>query len=107
MMEARTTNIKTILPNNTPIYIQARALGGDEDIAFKDKLPSFDQIAQAIEGITQSLTTVWDKVKPSKANVELNVEIALESGQLIAMLVNGSATASMKITLEWDKTSSS
>lgn len=98
-MEAKTKLIESTLPNGASIYIQAQNLGGEEDIAFTH--PSFEQITKALEGIAESLTTVWEKVKPSKVSVELNVQIAWKSGILTAILADTSATASMKVTLEW------
>jgi len=38
--------------------------------------------------------------------VEFGLEVALESGQLTAVLVKGSAKANLKITLEWASNSS-
>lgn len=38
--------------------------------------------------------------------MEFGLEVALESGQLTAVLVKGSAKANLKITLEWASNSS-
>ncbi len=42
------------------------------------------------------------RVKPTKASVELGLEIGVEAGQLTALLVKGTGKANLKITLQWD-----
>jgi hypothetical protein len=64
-------------------------------------LPSFKEVTDAIEGIAESVVCTLQKVKPRKACVEFGIEVALESGQLTALLVKGSGTSNLKITLEW------
>ena len=95
----RTKPVKVTLDNGTDIYVQARVVKGEEDIV--SLTGSFEKVTQAIEGIAQSLTAAWEKAKPSRASVEFGVEFAYEAGQVLAMFVDGSTTASMKITLEW------
>ena len=103
-METRTEIIKAELANGTIVHIQATALGGEEEVAFI--LPSFKKLTDAIEGIAESIVMSLQKVKPKKASVEFGLEVALESGQLTALLVKGSGTSNLKITLEWSESSS-
>lgn len=103
-MESSVKIVKVTLANGTPIYIQAKTFGSEEDIALK--LPKFEQVTKAIEGVAESLSAAWDKAKPSKASVEFGVEFVWESGEVLAIFVDGSTTASMKITLEWSGSSS-
>jgi hypothetical protein len=103
-METRTEIIKAELANGSIVHIQATVLGGEEEVAFA--LPSFKEVTDAIEGIAKSVVTTIQKVKPKKATVEFGLEVALESGQLTALLVKGSGTSNLKITLEWGEASS-
>jgi hypothetical protein len=103
-VETRTEIIKAELPNGVTLDIQATILGGEEEVAFT--VPSFKEVTDAIEGIAQSIVTTLQKVKPRKASVEFGLEVALESGQLTALLVKGSGTSNLKITLEWGDLSS-
>ena len=98
-METRTEIIKAELINGATLHIQATVLGGEEEVGFS--LPSFKEITDAIEGIAESVVTTLKKVKPQKASVEFGLEVALEAGQLTALLVKGSGTSNLKITLEW------
>ena len=103
-METRTEIIKAELANGGTLHIQATILGGEEEVVFA--LPSFEGVTHAIEGIAQSVVSTLEKVKPRKASVEFGLEVALESGQLTALLVKGSGTSNLKITLEWGDLSS-
>jgi hypothetical protein len=100
-MELRTEIIKAELDNGTIVHIQATALGGEEEVAFT--LPLFKEVTNAIEGIAVAVTNSLQKVKPQKASVEFGLEVALEAGQLTALLVKGSGTSNLKITLEWSE----
>ena len=103
-METRTEIIKAELANGGTLHIQATILGGEEEVVFA--LPSFEGVTHAIEGIAQSVVSTLEKVKPQKASVEFGLEVALESGQLTALLVKGSGTSNLKITLQWGDLSS-
>jgi hypothetical protein len=41
-------------------------------------------------------------VKPKKATVKFGMELAIESGQLTAVIVKGSGKGNLEITLEWE-----
>jgi hypothetical protein len=103
-VETRTEIIKAELLNGGTLHIQATILGGEEEVAFT--LPAFKEVTDTIEAVGQSIVTALQKVKPRKASVEFGVEVALESGQLTALLVKGTGTSNLKITLEWGELSS-
>jgi len=98
-MEERTEIVKAELTNGTIVQIQATALGGQEKVGF-DLLP-FKEVTDAIEGIAKSVMTSLEKVQPRKATVEFGLEIGVESGTFTAIIVKGTGTANIKITLEW------
>lgn len=99
----KTKMVRTMLADGTTFYVQARVVRGEEDVA--SITASFQKVTKAIEDIAQSLTAAWEKAKPRRASVEFGVEFAYESGEVLAMFVDGSATASMKIMLEWGEPS--
>ena len=98
-MESRTTIVPVLLPNGKEIRVEATLLPGEEEVSFK-ALP-VAEIFDAVEGIAQAVVTTFQKVKPRKATVELGLEVGLESGHLTALLVKGTGTANLKLTLEW------
>lgn len=102
-MTERTGIIKTELANGASLHIQATILDGEEEVSFE--LPSFKGVTDVLEGIAESVVTTLKKVKPQKASIEFGLEVALESGQLTALLVKGTGTSNLKVTLEWGEIS--
>src|SRR2546426_10031477 len=102
--ERRTKIVEAKLEGGQIIRIQATSLGGQERVGID--LPSFKEVTDAVEGIAQSVMTTLAKVKPRKATVEFGLEIGLESGKLTAIIVKGSGTANLKITMEWGEVNS-
>lgn len=91
--------IKTKLADGTIIYVQAQTFGGEQQVSAH--LPPFEEVTRAITGIAKPLVHMLEEIKPRKATLEFGVEIALEAGQLTALLVKGTGDTSLKITLEW------
>ncbi len=98
-MQSQTEVIPVKLANSKEIHVQATLIGGEQEIAAR--IPSFADVTDAIEEISNTLAASLAKIKPQKASVEFGVEIAVESGRLTAILVKGTGSASLKVTLEW------
>lgn len=98
-MESRHAIVPVQLASGVKMHVEATMLGGEEDVAFR--VLSFKDVTDTIEGIASAVTAAMQKVKPKKAGVEFGLEIAVESGQLTTLLVKGSGTANLKISLEW------
>lgn len=69
----------------------------------KDLAQDFSQVTDAIEGIAQSITKVWDHVKPQKATVEFGLQIEVSSGGVVKIALDAKGTAHITVTLEWDQ----
>jgi hypothetical protein len=93
------------LPNGTVIYVEASPLKSatEEDVSFRSAEEALEigNIQAAIEGISEMVATAVQKVAPSKASVEFEIEIAVEPGKVTALWVKGSGRANLKITIEW------
>lgn len=100
-MTSRQQIVPVQLPDQVKIQVEATVLGGEEDVSFR--VQSFQGVIDAIESIASAMDTAVQKIKPDKASVEFGLEMAIESGELTALLVKGSGTANLKISLEWGK----
>lgn len=87
------------LPNGAIVKVEV-AKTGREDVSFDVK--QFQPVADAIEGVVQMIAAPIQKVKPKKATVTFGMELAIESGELTAVIVKGSGRANLEITLEWE-----
>jgi len=103
-MPTRTDEIPVSLENGQQVFIKTTLLGEElMDVAAIERVLSFSAVADSIEGIARGLMNTLDKVRPQKAKIEFGIEVAMKEGQLTALLVQGTATANLKITLEWER----
>ena len=72
---------------------------GDERVSMS--MPKFSGFAEAVTDISRAVMAAIDAVKPDSAEVEFGIDASVESGELTALLVKGSGTANLKVTLSW------
>jgi hypothetical protein len=97
--ESRSDMVPVQLPNGAVVKVEVSSTGR-EDVGFDVK--QFQPVADAIEGVVQMIATPIQKVRPKKATVKFGMELAIEAGQLTAVIVKGSGKANLEITLEWE-----
>lgn len=86
----------------TAVLVEVRSDGDPEtDVGIRER--SFDGVVDSIKAITGELTKALDELSPNKAVLEFGVDVGVEAGQLTALLVKGSGSATLKITLEWER----
>lgn len=61
-----------------------------------------NKLGESIRGIVSTITEPLRQVKPNKATLKLGLEIGIEQGSLVAMIVRGTGKTNVEITLEWD-----
>jgi len=99
-MEPRSENLPVTLPSGKTVQLQVMLLGREEDVAARG-IPSIEGLTQAIEGLSASILESLVRIKPKKATVHFGITVALESGNLTALLVKGAGNASIDVSLEW------
>lgn len=103
-MENRTRNVPVDIPGYGQIMAQAIVTAGrEQDVSNIKEVLSLADVNKVIEGIAGTVKIAMDKVAPEKASVEFGIALAVESGKLNALLVQGTASSSLKITLTWGK----
>lgn len=93
----RTQNIPVKLKNGRIIRVEVTQTGR-EDVAL-----GAASVTDALEGIVQAIAETINQANPTKATVKFGLEIAVESGNLIAILGKGSTKANLEIALEWTR----
>jgi hypothetical protein len=101
MTPERTETINAKLDDGTIVKVQVAATGGRQDVA-GGQIPALKDVGKAIEGIVEAVATPIHKAMPSKATVKFGIDVAVEPGQLTAMLVKGGGNATLEVTLEWE-----
>ena len=101
--------VEVVLPNNTVALVRVAEVDGAggpaQKAGWKDTF-DLDQVSGTLEGIAQAVRSGLEKAKPDKTTVELGIQLAVKSGKLTGLLVEGQADATLKVTLEWSGESS-
>lgn len=97
-MDLLTVPVK--LPSGRTLAVEVAARDGRQPVAVLDALRFDDVIATARE-IAELMGNVVESASPHEATVEFGVDVTLESGQLTTLLVKGSGTATLKVSLKW------
>jgi hypothetical protein len=102
-MENGDDRIQTIpveLEDGTTILVEVTQTGR-QDIAHEAN--KFKAVTDALGGIVQAIAEPINRARPNKATVKFGMELAVEAGQLTAVLVKGTGKANLEISLEWTK----
>ncbi|WP_341524865.1 CU044_2847 family protein [Nostoc sp. UHCC 0302] len=97
-MELQTRIISVELADGTSVRVEATPIG-ERKINFQTR--PFNEVTVGIESLTKEIAEALHKVKPDRASVKFGIDIGIESGKLIPLLVKGTSTANIEITLEW------
>jgi hypothetical protein len=76
---------------------------GAELVADKDIVAQLSSVTKPIEKVGGEVLEAVKRAKPTKAIVELGFGLAIEQGQLVALLGKGKAEATIKATFEWSE----
>jgi hypothetical protein len=90
------------LPNGATALVQVTAVdgGGATKTGVRDKF-DFASVAGTLEGVTEAIRAALVKAAPDEVSVELHFELAVKSGVLVGLLVDGESTGSITVTLGW------
>jgi len=88
------------LPDGGTVSVRAVNLGGATDVSALDQL-SLQDVADSIQQIAATIGSALQKAAPKRASVTFGIEVAVQAGKLTSLLVQGSGTATLNVTLEW------
>jgi hypothetical protein len=83
------------------VEVRPDTYGGEEEIG--TRLPSFETVLETVEVLATAFAETLARVQPRRGSVQLGIDIGMESGQLTALLVKGSAKANFVVKLEWEQ----
>ena len=101
-VERRVVEVK--LPNGTIAFVRATELDeGSAEQPMSTSQFDFEHIAGTLEGIAESIRAAVDRANPSSTRVELGVELAVTSGKLVGLIVEGGSRGALSVALEWHR----
>ncbi|MFI8519861.1 CU044_2847 family protein [Streptomyces sp. NPDC085481] len=88
------------------LYVEAERLGPEQDLeGIGDRMPDLSGVTAALSSFAGQLGDALHRAAPDRATVEFGCQLGLDSGKLTALVVQGSASANLRVTLEWAKSS--
>ncbi len=93
------------------LYVEATRIGPADapsddyadDLEVAGFVPDLSGVTSALSSFAGQLNHALRQAAPERATVEFGCQLAMESGKLTALIVKGSASANLKVTLEWSK----
>jgi hypothetical protein len=95
--------VRAKLPDGRVVKVQAQSTGNVErDVSGIGKVLDFQGVIDSVQSISAAMGKAIEKARPDKASVEFGVDVGVESGGLTALLVKGTGSATLTVTLEWE-----
>jgi hypothetical protein len=94
--------VEVQLPNGAIALMRAKRLDGDGAIktAFGGSF-DFADVAATLEGLADAIKAALAKAAPDDVTIELALELAVKSGRLTGLVVEGEGKGSLAVTLRW------
>jgi hypothetical protein len=99
-LRRREGHIERVRSGDAIFYVEVVDGGGAGPVGATDAL-SLDGVRDTVEAIAAEFTEVWNRVKPTEASIEFGLALTAKSGKLTGLLVEGSGSASLKVTMAW------
>ncbi|MEU7297551.1 CU044_2847 family protein [Streptomyces exfoliatus] len=103
------TDLTRVDVGDATLFVEARRLGPDTDLegleGLGGRLPDLSAVTEALASFAGQIGDALHRAAPDRATVEFGCQLGLDAGKLTALVVQGSANASLRVTLEWEKQS--
>jgi hypothetical protein len=83
-------------------FVEVTDVGGPRTVSAGGVF-SFDGVRAALEEIGEHVAGACRRVMPDEASVEFGLSVTAKSGKLAAVLVEGGAEATLKVTMSWKR----
>ncbi|AJF69217.1 CU044_2847 family protein [Streptomyces vietnamensis] len=95
-------DITKVEVGNATLFVEARRLGPDSELeGLGDRLPDLSGVTDALSSFAGRIGDALHRAAADRATVEFGCQLGLDAGKLTALVVQGSANASLRVTLEW------
>jgi hypothetical protein len=84
------------------LYVETVGPAGEAEVGFS-VVDGLRQVTDAIGAVAGEVAGALEKAAPQKFSVELGFELKSESGGLVALLARAGGTATIKVTMEWER----
>ncbi|CCK25116.1 hypothetical protein BN159_0737 [Streptomyces davaonensis JCM 4913] len=74
--------------------------GGPSNVGLREAL-SFAAVGTALRGVATTVQDALQSVKPDVVEAEFGLNLAVKGSRVVCLLVDGEATATLRVRLEW------
>jgi hypothetical protein len=103
MSDVDVTEVEVVL-DGVRFYVEARQDSTEHEVG-STLTEGLGTVMDAIKTLGSHVADAAKAIEPDHFGIQLGFEFKLEQGTLVAMLVRGSATASVTVNLQWDSAS--
>ncbi|MEF9880945.1 CU044_2847 family protein [Streptomyces sp. P9-A4] len=98
------TDITRVDLGDGTLFVEARRIGPDAELeGIGGRTPDLSAVTRALSSFAAQIGDALHQAAPDRATVEFGCQLGVDAGVLTALVVQGSATASLRVTLEWVK----
>jgi hypothetical protein len=94
--------VKVDLGDSGTLVVLAEPFG-TQLVAHEEITARLAAVTDPIQRVAEETLNALKRAKPTKAVVELGFGMAVQEGQLVALLGKGKAEATITVTLEWSE----
>lgn len=94
------------LPTGEKIWARVTAEGPANVSSGVLQRLDIEDLRRTVRGVSSSLRQALDDLTPDQLQVEFGLELSLKAGKLTSMLAEAGATATVKVTLGWNGSTS-
>jgi hypothetical protein len=106
--EVANKTVESVLPSGAKVLIRVEDAPSQlQSTGREGEGPDLQGVIKQIREVAQVFEEHLASLKLAKAQVEFGVSVSAKSGPLMAVIFEGKGSASMTVTLEWDKTGES
>jgi hypothetical protein len=93
------------LSDGWAILAEVRPGDREEEVAWHGL--KLGELTSSVKGVVRDLMLPLSETKCDRITLEFGLDLALEEGKLTSLLVSGSASASVKVAIEWKRSGQS
>ncbi|MFF0428210.1 CU044_2847 family protein [Streptomyces sp. NPDC004520] len=95
-------DITEVEVGDATLFVETRDIGPDAGLeGIRDRLPDLSGVTEALSSFAGQIGESLHRAAPDRATVEFGCQLGLDGGKLTALVVQGHANASLRVTLEW------
>jgi hypothetical protein len=93
------------LPDGQQIWARVTGSGGPQDVGFASRTKALvaQEFKRTVQAVVDNLHGALDQYNADEVSIDFGIELSVQSGQVLSVLSEAGATASVTVHLTWKK----